>query len=54
MRTEMSWLYENGGVFASGGLYRVQAGPYATRDEAMQAAGRVARTLDLQPLIVTR
>lgn len=54
MRAEMSWLSANGGVFASGGLYRVQAGPYATRDEALQAAGRVARTLDLQPLIVNR
>jgi len=54
MRAEMSWLADNGGVFASGGLYRVQAGPYATRDQALQAAGSIERTLDLQPLIVTR
>jgi rare lipoprotein A len=54
MRIELSWLSDNSGVFAGGGLYRVQAGPYATRDAAQDAAARVVRTLDLQPLIVTR
>lgn len=54
MVAELSWLAGNGSVFASGGLYRVQAGPYATRDEAVQAAGLIDRTLDLRPLIVTR
>ena len=54
MRAELSWLNESGEVLASGGLYRVQAGPYATREQAQEAAARVLRALDLQPLIVTR
>jgi rare lipoprotein A len=54
MGTELSWLTPIGGIHHDGRLYRVQAGPYATRDEALDAAGRIDRTLDLKPLIVTR
>jgi rare lipoprotein A len=54
MGTELSWLAGIGAIHHDGRLYRVQAGPYATRDEALDAAGRIDRTLDLKPLIVTR
>ncbi len=52
--TELSWLAAIGGIHHDGRLYRVQAGPYATRDQALDAAERIDRTLDLKPLIVTR
>jgi rare lipoprotein A len=52
--SELSWLAGIGGIHHDGRLYRVQAGPYATRDEALEAAERIDRTLDLKPLIVTR
>lgn len=54
MGTELSWLAGIGGIHHDGRLYRVQAGPYATRDEALDAASRIDRTLDVKPLIVTR
>jgi rare lipoprotein A len=54
MSTELSWLAGIGGIHHDGRLYRVQAGPYATHDAALDAAGRIDRTLDLKPLIVTR
>jgi rare lipoprotein A len=54
MSAELSWLAGTGGIHHDGRLYRVQAGPYATRDEALDAAGRIDRALDLKPLIVTR
>jgi rare lipoprotein A len=52
--SELSWLAGIGGIHHDGRLYRVQAGPYATRDAALDAANRIDRTLDLKPLIVTR
>jgi rare lipoprotein A len=41
-------------VIAGEGLYRVQAGPYATRTQAQQAADRIERILDLKPVLITR
>ena len=54
LTTELSWLAGIGGIHHDGRLYRVQAGPYATRDQALDAAGRIDRSLDLKPLVVTR
>ena len=41
-------------VFEEGALYRVQAGPYATRAEALDAGERLRRNLGLSPLLVER
>lgn len=41
-------------IFDESTLFRLQAGPYATRDEARQVAGRVRDTLRLVPVIVER
>jgi len=41
-------------VFGDGGTYRVQAGPYATRAEALASAERLRQTLQLSPLVVER
>jgi rare lipoprotein A len=44
------WL----GVFSERALYRVQAGPYASRDEAQRVAERVREGLALVPVVVDR
>jgi rare lipoprotein A len=41
-------------VFEEAGLFRVQAGPYATRADAQQAAERVRRHTGRSPLLVDR
>ena len=41
-------------VFGDDALFRVQAGPFATRDEAERAAERVREALLLVPLVVER
>jgi rare lipoprotein A len=35
-------------------VHRVQAGPFASRDEAQRAAERVRERMLLQPLVVER
>ena len=42
------------GTGAAGALHRVQAGPFATRDEAARMAGRVRDELALTPVVVER
>lgn len=42
------------GVRAEGGLYRVQLGPWPSRDEARRMADRIAESLDLRPIVVQR
>ena len=41
-------------IFEENALYRVQAGPYATREQALQAGDRVQRRLGISPLLVER
>jgi rare lipoprotein A len=41
-------------VFGDGGTYRVQAGPYATRADALASAERLRHALQLSPLVVER
>lgn len=36
------------------GVYRVRLGPYASRDDAERAAGRIKRTLGISTLVVTQ
>ena len=41
-------------IFNEGAVHRLQAGPYATRDDAAQVAQRLRTTLQLAPIIVQR
>jgi len=41
-------------IFNEQSLYRVQAGPFATRDQAQHSAERVRERLMLVPMVVER
>jgi rare lipoprotein A len=51
---ELDWLSPLLTVFNENGLFRLQAGPYASRDQAREAADRVRSALALVPMIVER
>ncbi|HEX2543111.1 MAG TPA: septal ring lytic transglycosylase RlpA family protein [Caldimonas sp.] len=51
---EAEALLPNLTTFADAAVYRVQAGPYASRDQAGEAAQRVREALGLVPLVVER
>ena len=54
MSSELDWLAPLMAVFSEAPLYRLQAGPYASRDEAQGAAQRVREALQLVPVIIER
>ncbi len=51
---DLDWLAPQLAVSADPGVFRLQAGPYASRDEAQAAAQRVRDALQLVPVIVER
>lgn len=51
---EMGWLSPLLAVFSDAALFRLQAGPYPSRDEARSVAERVRDGLKLVPVIVER
>ena len=51
---EIDWLSPLLAVFQDAPLYRLQAGPYPSRDEARTVAERVRSGLQLVPVIVER
>jgi rare lipoprotein A len=51
---ELAWLSPLLAVFGETSMFRLQAGPYPTRDEAQEAAGKVRSALKLVPVIVER
>lgn len=51
---ELEWLSPMLALFADTPLFRLQAGPYATRDEARDGAERIREALQLVPVIVER
>lgn len=51
---EMDWLSPLLAVFSEAAMYRLQAGPYPSRDEARSVAERVRESLRLVPAIVER
>ena len=51
---EVEWLAPLLATFGDAAVFRVQAGPYPSRDEAQGAAARVREALGLVPLIVER
>ena len=52
--SELAWIAPLLGLFADSALHRLQAGPYATRDEAASVAERLRDALKLVPVIVER
>ena len=51
---ELSWLSPRLAIFAENGVHRLQAGPYASRQQASETAQRVREALQLVPVIVER
>ena len=48
------WMWGAYWQFNEQSLYRVQAGPFATRDQAQHSAERVRERLMLVPMVVER
>lgn len=51
---ELDWLATRIYVVASGNLYKVQVGPYRSRDDAIDHAERIAQALNFKPFVVVR
>ena len=51
---ESSWLEPLLAIFGDASLYRVQAGPYPSRDEADAVAQRARGALGVVPIVVER
>ncbi len=51
---ELDWPLERLAVFSDAPLFRLQAGPYASRDEARSAAERIRASLQLVPVVLER
>lgn len=54
VQQQVDWLAPLLAVFGERSVHRLQAGPYASRDEAQQAIDRLRGVLQLLPLIVER
>ena len=52
--TEFDWLAPLLAIFNETAVHRLQAGPYATRDEAGSALQHIRQSLKLVPVIVER
>jgi len=52
--TELDWLAPLLAIFNETAVHRLQAGPYATRDEAGSASQHIRQSLKLVPVIVER
>jgi rare lipoprotein A len=51
---ELDWLEPLLAIFSDSGHYRVQAGPYASRAEALSAATQIRLSRPAQPLLLQR
>jgi len=54
MRAQLGWVGDKVALYGREGLYRVHAGPYASRDEATQVAERIEQATELRPVIILR
>jgi len=54
LQVQVAWLAETVHILARDGLYRVHAGPYASRNEARTAADRISQTLGIKSFVLTR
>jgi rare lipoprotein A len=53
-KTQIDWLAQAMHIYPRDGLFRVHAGPYATAQDARQAAERVTQSLGLKPMLLMR
>jgi rare lipoprotein A len=51
---ELDWLAPLLAVFNDAAMFRLQAGPYLSRDDAVGTAARIREALQLVPVIVER
>jgi rare lipoprotein A len=54
VQRDLAWLADPIQVFAAGGFFRLQVGPYRSQDEARPVAERIQSELSLRPLVVVR
>jgi len=54
LRMDVAWLADSMQVHRDGGLYKVHAGPYRTREEAEAAAERVRKELGFKAFVLNR
>lgn len=54
LQGQVTWLAQSMHIYPRDGLYRVHAGPYASRSEARSVADRVNEMLGLKPFVLTR
>lgn len=54
VRADVTWLDGQLQVSPREGLFRVRAGPYASRDEARQSAERIHQTMGVKPFVQTK
>jgi len=54
LQAQADWLAGSLRIHHNGGIYRVQAGPYASEAEARSAAARARETLGASPVVVSR
>ena len=52
--TELDWLAPLMAIFNEASVHRLQAGPYASREEAAGASLRIRKSLQLVPVVVER
>jgi len=51
---QLAWLNDAIRIFAHGGVYRLDLGPYRDRDEAAGMAAKISEALQFKPMIVVR
>jgi rare lipoprotein A len=54
MSRDLAWAADGIQIFAAGGFYRLQLGPYRTHEDARPVAERIESELALKPLLVVR
>lgn len=54
MRAELPSLLGNLGIVSANGLFKVHAGPYPDHAVARQAADKIAQSLSIKPMLLTR
>jgi len=54
MRNDIAWMGDSIHLYRSGDLYKVHAGPYASREAADSDASRIYRTLGITPFVLSR
>jgi len=54
LQAQADWLAGTLRIEQSGGVYRVQAGPYASEAAAREAADRAGQTLGVKPVVIAR